>query len=164
MNISLVAPSLSSTDMLVKLVEELFEYEVLPQKKERTLNAIHQLLSNPELGQAWYIEVNDGNDTFIAGHIIISYSFSLEHGGRIGLIDQFYLKPEWRQQGIGTELIPQIEQHAAAAGVNALSLEVNIGNKGARKFYENHGFIPRRQFCMMTKVIQPSEVSLTIAS
>ncbi|MGF1687004.1 GNAT family N-acetyltransferase [Photobacterium japonica] len=164
MNISLVAPSLSSMDMLLKLVEELFEYEVLPQKKEQTQQAIHQLLSNPELGQAWLIEIEDGGEKVIAGHIIISYSFSLEHGGRIGLIDQFYLKSDWRQQGIGTDLLPQIEQHLTAAGVNALSLEVNIGNRGARNFYEKHDFVPRRQFCMMTKVLHPEEVPLTIAS
>ncbi|MDV5169014.1 GNAT family N-acetyltransferase [Photobacterium rosenbergii] len=164
MNISLVAPSISSMDMLLKLVEELFDYEVLPKKKEQTQQAIQHLLTNPELGQAWFIEVDNDGEKLIAGHIIISYSFSLEHGGRVGLIDQFYLKPEWRQQGIGTALIPQIEAHAASAGVHALSLEVNIGNKGARKFYEKHDFVPRRQFCMMTKVIKPEEVPLNIAS
>jgi GNAT superfamily N-acetyltransferase len=164
MNISLVAPSLSSTDMLLKLVEELFEYEVLPQKAEQTSQAIHQLISNPELGQAWFIEVEQEGEKLIAGHIIVSYSFSLEYGGRIGLIDQFYLKPEWRQQGIGTALIPQIEQHVTEAGVHALSLEVNIGNAGARSFYEKHGFVPRRQFCMMTKVIKQEEMPLNIAS
>lgn len=164
MNISLVAPSLSSVDMLLKLVEELFEYEVLPQKAEQTSYAIQQLLSNPELGQAWLIEIEEGDEKIIAGHIIISYSFSLEHGGRIGLIDQFYLKPEWRQQGIGTALMPQIEHHVTQAGLHALSLEVNIGNAGARSFYEKHGFIPRRQFCLMTKTIEQEEVSLNIAS
>ncbi|WEM41037.1 GNAT family N-acetyltransferase [Photobacterium sp. DA100] len=164
MNISLVAPSISSMDMLLTLVEELFEYEVLPKKKEQTQQAIQHLLTNPELGQAWFIEVDIDGEKLIAGHIIVSYSFSLEHGGRIGLIDQFYLKPEWRQQGIGTALIPQIEAHAASAGVHALSLEVNIGNKGARKFYEKHDFVPRRQFCMMTKIISPEAVPLNIAS
>ncbi|PSU34340.1 GNAT family N-acetyltransferase [Photobacterium lutimaris] len=164
MNISLVAPSISSMDMLLTLVEELFEYEVLPKKKEQTQQAIQHLITNPELGQAWFIEVDNDGEKLIAGHIIISYSFSLEHGGRVGLIDQFYLKPEWRQQGIGTILLPQIEAHAASAGVNALSLEVNIGNKGARKFYEKHEFVPRRQFCMMTKIITAEEMPLHIAS
>ncbi|MDO6705429.1 N-acetyltransferase [Photobacterium sp. 1_MG-2023] len=164
MNISLVAPSLSSVDMLLTLVGELFEYEVLPQKREQTAQAVHQILNNAELGQAWFIEVKDGDNTMIAGHIILSYSFSLEHGGRIALIDQFYLKPEWRQQGIGTELMPQIEAHCAEAGVHALTLEVNIGNKGARSFYERHDFIPRRQFCMMTKTIKPTKLPLNMAS
>ncbi|KLV07135.1 acetyltransferase [Photobacterium aquae] len=164
MNISLVAPTLSSTDLLLNLVEELFDYEALPQKKEQTLQAIQQLITQPELGQSWFIEAEDQGETLIVGHIIISYSFSLEHGGRVGLIDQFYLKPDWRQQGIGTILLPQIEQHVASAGVNALSLEVNIGNRGARKFYEQHGFVPRRQFCMMTKTITPSPVTMDIAS
>ena len=164
MKVSLIAPSLSSVDMLLNLVEELFEYEVLPQKVEQTSQAIQQLLNNPDLGQAWLIEIEQDGEKIIAGHIIISYSFSLEHGGRIGLIDQLYLKPEWRQQGIGTELMPQVENHVARAGLHALSLEVNIGNAVARSFYEKHDFVPRRQFCLMTKVIEQEEVSLNIAS
>ncbi|PSW03771.1 GNAT family N-acetyltransferase [Photobacterium lipolyticum] len=164
MKISLVAPGQSSIDMLLKLVEELFAYEALPQKIEQTSQAIHQLLNNPELGQAWFVEVEHEGEKMIAGHIIVSYSFSLEHGGRVGFVDQFYLKPEWRQQGIGTELIPQIEHHLAKSGVHALSLEINIGNSGARSFYEKQDFVPRRQFCMMTKIITPEEVPLTIAS
>jgi GNAT superfamily N-acetyltransferase len=164
MNISLVAPSSSSVDVLMKLIEELFAYEALPKKIEQTNHAVNQLLSNPELGQAWLIEVEHEGEKIIAGHIIVSYSFSLEHGGRVGLIDQFYLKPDWRQQGIGTKLIPQIEHQIAQSGIHALSLEVNIGNAGARSFYERHDFVPRRQFCMMTKVITPTEVPLNIAS
>lgn len=164
MNISLVAPNTSSIDKLLNLVEELFDYEALPQKVEQTQQAMHQLLNSPELGQAWFIEADEAGQKMLVGHIIISYSFSLEHGGRIGLIDQFYLKPEWRQQGIGTQLLPQIEHHLSKNGVKALSLEVNIGNAGARSFYEKQGFIPRRQFCMMTKSIKQEEVSLYIAS
>ncbi|MGF1689715.1 GNAT family N-acetyltransferase [Photobacterium kagoshimensis] len=164
MNISLVAPNTSSIDKLLNLVEELFDYEALPQKVEQTQQAIQQLLTTPELGQAWCIEADEAGNKMLVGHIIISYSFSLEHGGRVGLIDQFYLKPEWRQQGIGTQLLPQIEQHLSQNGVKALSLEVNIGNAGARSFYEKQGFIPRRQFCMMTKSIKQEEISLHIAS
>ncbi|MGF1788203.1 GNAT family N-acetyltransferase [Photobacterium swingsii] len=164
MNISLVAPNTSSIDKLLNLVEELFDYEALPQKVEQIQQAIQQLITTPELGQAWFIEADEAGEKMLVGHIIISYSFSLEHGGRVGLIDQFYLKPEWRQQGIGTQLLPQIEQHLSQTGVKALSLEVNIGNAGARTFYEKQGFIPRRQFCMMTKSIKQEEVSLHIAS
>ncbi|ARR49186.1 GNAT family N-acetyltransferase [Photobacterium damselae subsp. damselae] len=164
MNISLIAPTMSSVDMFINLIEELFAYEALPQKAEQIVKAVNQLISKPDLGQAWLIEINQDGHSIIAGHIIMSYSFSIEHGGRIGIIDQFYLKPEWRKQGIGTQLIPMLEQHAAQNDIHALSLEVNIGNGGARTFYERHDFMPRRQFCMMTKNVKTEEVPLTIAS
>ncbi|EEZ41149.1 hypothetical protein VDA_002181 [Photobacterium damselae subsp. damselae CIP 102761] len=57
-----------------------------------------------------------------------------------------------------------LEQHAAQNDIHALSLEVNIGNGGARTFYERHDFMLRRQFCMMTKNVKTEEVPLTIAS
>ncbi|MEC6822982.1 N-acetyltransferase [Photobacterium sp. NCIMB 13483] len=164
MNISLRTPILSSLDKFLQLIDELFDYEALPQKAEQTMIAAKQLLSNPELGQAWFIEVEQHGVKHIAGHIIVSYSFSLEHGGKIGLIDQFYLKADWRQHGIGTELLPQLEALVIQDGVKALSLEVNIGNAGARNFYEKHGFTPRRQFCMMTKNLTESPVPATLAS
>ena len=164
MNISLRTPILSSLDKFLQLIDELFDYEALPQKAEQTMVAVKQLLSNPALGQAWFIEVEQHGIKHIAGHIIVSYSFSLEHGGKIGLIDQFYLKANWRQHGIGTELLPQLETLVVQDGVKALSLEVNIGNAGARNFYEKHGFTPRRQFCMMTKNLTEFPVAATIAS
>ena len=164
MNISLRTPILSSLDKFLQLIDELFDYEALPQKAEQTMVAVKQLLSNPALGQAWFIEVEQHGIKHIAGHIIVSYSFSLEHGGKIGLIDQFYLKANWRQHGIGTELLPQLETLVVQDGVKALSLEVNIGNAGARNFYEKHGFTPRRQFCMMTKNLTEPPVAATIAS
>ncbi|OAN17729.1 acetyltransferase [Photobacterium jeanii] len=164
MNISLVAPNASSVNNLLNLIEELFDYEALPQKTEQTQQAIQQLIANPDLGQAWLVEADEAGEKMVVGHIIVSYSFSLEHGGKIGLIDQFYLKPEWRKQGIGTQLLPEIEQSLAQLGVRALSLEVNIGNAGARSFYEKQGYMPRRQFCNMTKDITPQTVSLNIAS
>ncbi|MEC6796888.1 GNAT family N-acetyltransferase [Photobacterium sp. S4TG1] len=164
MNISLRTPILSSLDKFLQLIDELFDYEALPQNTEQTMIAVKQLLSNPELGQAWFIEVEQHGIKHIAGHIIVSYSFSLEHGGKIGLIDQFYLKADWRQHGIGTELLPQLEALVVEDGVKALSLEVNIGNAGARNFYEKHGFTPRRQFCMMTKNLTESPVPATLAS
>lgn len=164
MKISLTKPVLSSLDTFLKLIDELFAYEALPQKVEQTATAVKQLLATSELGQAWFIEVEENGETCVAGHLVVSYAFSLEHGGKVGFIDQFYLKPEWRQKGIGASLIPQVEDRVMNDGVKALSLEVNIGNAGARTFYERHGFVPRRQFCVMTKNLAEKTVPLHVAS
>ncbi len=151
MSISLIAPTAESTPMLLDLVTELFEYEALSPPLEQTQNALQQLLQNPELGQAWFLAITEQDHTTLIGHVILSYSFSLEFGGRMAMIDQIYLKPEWRNQGIGTQFLPLVEHQLHNAKAKAISLEVNIGNKAARRFYERHDFVPHRQFCVMTK-------------
>ncbi len=134
-----------------------FDYEALPQKAEQTTAAVKQLLSNPQLGQAWFIEGRTTRLLNISwGTLSSVIVLALSTVVKFGLIDQFYLKSDWRQHGIGTELLPQLETLVIQDGVKALSLEVNIGNAGARNFYEKHGFTPRRQFCMMTKSLTES--------
>ncbi len=155
MNISLIAPTIESMPMLLDLVNELFEYEVLSPPPAQTQEALRQLIQNPELGQAWFLAITEQDHTSLIGHLILSYSFSLEFGGRMAIIDQIYLKPEWRNQGIGTLFFPLVEAQLHQAQTKAISLEVNIGNKDARRFYERHDFVPHRQFCVMTKHLQP---------
>ncbi len=164
MTISLVAPSSDSFHLLLELISELFQYEALPLQAEQTQQAVFQLINNPELGQAWFLEAQTEQGPVILGHVIISFSFSLEYGGRIAMIDQIYLKPEWRNQGIGTQILPMVEACILKAGARALSLEVNIGNKSARRFYERHQFVPHRQFCVMVKTFPAEVQSLNIAS
>jgi GNAT superfamily N-acetyltransferase len=142
--------------MLLDLVNELFEYEVLSPCPIETQDALQQLIKNPELGQAWFLAITEQDHTILIGHVILSYSFSLEFGGRMAIIDQIYLKPEWRNQGIGTQFFPLVEHQLHKVQTKAISLEVNIGNKDARRFYERHEFTPHRQFCVMTKRLSPT--------
>lgn len=151
MSLSLIAPNPEHLAPFLALVDELFAYEALSPDPEQTHNAVRQLVDNPDLGQAWFLALTEQDHTTLIGHIVLSYSFSLEFGGRMALIDQIYLKPEWRNQGIGTEILPMIEHQLKQAQAKAIALEVNIGNKAARRFYERHEFVPHRQFCMMTK-------------
>lgn len=50
------------------------------------------------------------------------------------------LSPAWRQRGIGTQLIEQLQQEAAALG-RAVLLHVDVHNPAARRLYERLGFV-----------------------
>jgi ribosomal protein S18 acetylase RimI-like enzyme len=52
------------------------------------------------------------------------------------LLDQLYLLPEARRQGIGTLLLDEVRRHSP----DGLSLHVFRQNTDARAFYERHGF------------------------
>ncbi|NJP42775.1 GNAT family N-acetyltransferase [Actinacidiphila epipremni] len=52
------------------------------------------------------------------------------------MLEQLYLRPEARRQGIGTLLLDEARRHSPGG----LSLHVFQQNTGARAFYERHGF------------------------
>ncbi|HEY2386153.1 MAG TPA: GNAT family N-acetyltransferase [Candidatus Binatia bacterium] len=49
-----------------------------------------------------------------------------------------------RGRGIGRALLAAAERHARAGGAAVLRLDVMVGNAGARRLYEDEGFVPRR--------------------
>jgi ribosomal protein S18 acetylase RimI-like enzyme len=52
------------------------------------------------------------------------------------LLDDLYLRPDLRRQGVGTLLLDEVRRHSP----DGVSLYVFQQNTGARAFYERHGF------------------------
>jgi GNAT superfamily N-acetyltransferase len=52
------------------------------------------------------------------------------------MLDQLYLRPDVRRQGVGTLLLDEVRRHSP----EGLSLMVFEQNTDARAFYERHGF------------------------
>jgi ribosomal protein S18 acetylase RimI-like enzyme len=61
-----------------------------------------------------------------------------------GTIENLYVRPEYRDRGIGAELMTTAEEKLAARGVDAVKLEVLAENEAARRFYRRHGYDPHR--------------------
>ncbi len=161
MKISLVSPTQASIYQLIKLSKQLHDHEALPFNEVFVSNAFSFLIENPSHGNVFMIVTErDNNITDIIGYIVICYSFSIEYGGQIALLDQFYLSSEYRRQGVGSKVLPIIEAHCHEKKCHAINLELNIGNAGARKFYEEFEYMPRRQHCIMTKTINKNLTSL----
>ena len=57
-----------------------------------------------------------------------------------GWIEQLYLDPDWRGQGVGDQLIDQ-----AKSGADALKLWCFAENTPACRFYQRHGFIEKHR-------------------
>lgn len=75
--------------------------------------------------------------------------FSVEQGSyeqdlRRGLIENLYVRPEARGEGVGSALLSRAESHLAERGVDAVSLDVLADNERARRFYRAHGYDPHR--------------------
>lgn len=155
MNISLHSPSTKSLPRLLELSKYMHEHEALPFDADHIESTFNFLIDNPRYGDVFLISIHHESEQEIIGFVVICYSFSVEFGGQIAVIDQIYLSTDWRRQGVGSYVLPIIEAHVNERKCNTITLEVNLGNSGAREFYEQFDYMPRRQYCIMSKHLTP---------
>ena len=70
---------------------------------------------------------------------IVGYADSRVRRG-VGLVLGLYVKPKFRNKGIGTALIQRTMLHFAETGCHKSRLEVFMNNCGAIDFYRREGF------------------------
>ena len=102
-------------------------------------HAVRGLLEHPARGR---ILVAAAGDTLV-GVAVLSFMWTLEHGGRAAWLDELYVDPRRRRLGIGRRLAEAAIERAAAAGCLALDLEVEAGREAAERLYMGAGFHPQ---------------------
>jgi GNAT superfamily N-acetyltransferase len=131
-------------------------YDEEPTEKpfcaENMENTVHELNCHPEKGTVFVIE--KGND--LVGYAIVINYWSNEYGGNILNIDELYLLPAHRRQGIARDFIGLLER-VAPAGTIAMQLEVARANKGACGFYKKIGFTVRSNALMTKDITEKKE-------
>ena len=111
---------------------------------------LSRFLADASLGQAWILV---DAETPI-GYVVLTFGFSFEFHGRDAFIDELYVEPAYRRQGIGRRAMEFIEERARECGVNAIHLEVDEGNDAAEQLYRRVGFSDHGRF-LMTKWLKP---------
>jgi GNAT superfamily N-acetyltransferase len=79
------------------------------------------------------------------GVAVLSYTWALEHGGRVAWLEELYVVPDRRGGGIGRALLDHAVAHCREAGCRALDLEVAEDHRRAERLYERAGFRPLRR-------------------
>lgn len=73
-----------------------------------------------------------------AGYLYVTQCYSAEVGGRCIFIEEIFLKPELRGQGLGTEIMAWLEREYPAA--RRFRLEVTQVNQRAVRLYQRAGY------------------------
>ena len=92
------------------------------------------LLGDDQYGQVWIA----GVDGVAIGYVVVTWSWSLESGGRDCILDELYV--DHRSGGVGALLLQRAMAEARTAGAAAMFLETEAPNEAARRFYRRHGF------------------------
>ncbi|MGO9037354.1 MAG: GNAT family N-acetyltransferase [Steroidobacteraceae bacterium] len=116
-------------------------------ERARTEKHLSALMSLPERGACWVAQ----RTGMVAGYLIAVYVFSLEHGGMMAEIDEFFVRPEFRGDGTGSALLVEMEREMRSAGLVRVQLQLGATNDRARGFYERHGYRRRSGYELFDK-------------
>ncbi len=70
----------------------------------------------------------------------IGFLFSVRTGDNLGRIMLFAVSPQYRNKGIGQELLNRFRLVSMMSGIHGLTLEVRAENTSAMRFYRRNGF------------------------
>ena len=136
--------------VVLEMMAEFNAIDHYPFDVEKSNRNLLHLVLNESLGKGWILEA----DRHVCGYVILTYGFSFEHNGKDGLIDELYLKSEFRRQGLGKKTMEFIEQEAFRLGVNVVHLEVEPHNKGGTELYSKNGYKDAGRILLSKKIVQ----------
>ncbi|GAA4479880.1 GNAT family N-acetyltransferase [Enteractinococcus fodinae] len=75
-----------------------------------------------------------------SGFALITYRPTPYCDGPVAYLEELYVRPDLRAQGIGTRLLMDFIQRAKELGCCETQIGVDEADRDARRFYERHGF------------------------
>jgi GNAT superfamily N-acetyltransferase len=128
------------------MMREFYVFEGIPYDESRAIRLLTQLVSDATCGRLALVE-QEGE---LAGYLILGFGFSVEFGGRDALLDELFIRPEFRGQGLGSSAIESALSLCKEEGIQALHLEADHFNERAHDLYLRLGFKDHKRH-LMTK-------------
>ena len=94
-------------------------------------------LERPELGFVWMAYDEQG----VAGICVVGYGISTAMGSVVAKLDDVFVKPDRRNQAVGSEMLDQLKEQLRREAVTRIDTSVHLQNPQARAFYERMGFV-----------------------
>lgn len=121
---------------LVALMTEFYAEAATPLDAIRAAEAFAALLADDRLGHVWLIQAGPDD----VGYVVITFSYSMEFGGRNAFLDDLFIQAPFRGAGRGTAALKEVRAFCAEQGVRAVHLETGRDNSAALALYRRAGF------------------------
>lgn len=110
-------------------------YEVQPSD-EGLIALAQALIDNPAEGEQ--LLAFDASGT-VRGFATVFWSWQTLYAARVGVLNDLYVVPDARGEGVGRALIDECRQHCARRGAAKLVWETALDNHTAQRLYDGIG-------------------------
>lgn len=140
MRVEIAHAGAADRDALCALLAAQFEEHDILVSPEELADAVDGVFDEPTRGIFWVARAG-GRPVGVA---YLAFTWALEHGGRSAWLEQLYVLPELRGQGIGRSLLLDACEYAEEkAGCAAVELEVEESHARSSTLYAREGFLRR---------------------
>ena len=126
---------LADIPALVELMSQFYAESSYALDREWAEASFKRLLREEARGAVWIARL--GKES--AGYVVLALRHSMEFGGLAGIIDDLFVRPQFRRHGIGSELLTALFDACRKLHVAAVHVEVGPSNVEASDLYESFG-------------------------
>jgi ribosomal protein S18 acetylase RimI-like enzyme len=127
--------TLGDIPALVEMMQEFYAEADYPLDRQWAAASFSALLQDDALGAAWVIV----HHSEPAGYVVLTVRFSMEYGGLEAFIDDLFIRPECRRQGLGRAALRALFDECERRKVLAVHVEVGHDNVAAKALYRSYG-------------------------
>jgi GNAT superfamily N-acetyltransferase len=142
----------ANTPGLLDLMTEFYAESGYRLDRSRAAAAFESLFQDPRLGLVWLVDLPDG----VAGYLVLTTCYSMEYGGCCGWVDDLFIAPARRNQGLAGQLLDAARRQADAMGLRALHVEAAADNAPAQRAYGRAGFVPVERQLLTLELADPT--------
>lgn len=133
---NIVVAGLKDLERLFELLFAQFEEHRIPIAPPKLRRAIEGPLRGAARGLFLLAHV----DNEAVGVAYLTFTWTLEHGGKSAWLEELYVRPKQRQQGVGQAMLDAVCRIAKEQGCAAVDLEVEASQARAEHLYQRAGF------------------------
>ena len=88
----------------------------------------------------------------IIAYSVLTWGWGIESGGQEALVDEMFVRSDYRNQGIGEKLLRKTLERAKDQGVKVVFLETEKENPKSRELYKRIGFSEENSIWMSIRL------------
>ena len=120
---------------LVELMSQFYAESSYALDRGWAAESFAQLLRDEARGAVWIARCG----TEPAGHVVLALRHSMEFGALAGVVDDLFVRPQFRRQGVGSALLSALFDACRKLHIAAVHVEVGPDNVAALALYRAFG-------------------------
>jgi GNAT superfamily N-acetyltransferase len=123
-------------EVVIDFMRQLYASERQPFDESFARVALEHLVANETQGGVWMIQ----RDEETIGYVAVTLGYSLRLHGQVACVDELFVVPAQRKQGVGTAALRFVADMCAERGIEVLCVEIGRSATAARQLAHAAGF------------------------